>query len=70
MEYLGHHISAEEISPTKEKVHAIVDPPEPQNVSELRSFLGLVNYYGKFLPQLSTLLAPLNELLQKEKKWK
>ena len=70
VEYLGHHISAEGIRPTKEKVRAIVDAPEPHNVSELRSFLGLVNYYGKFLPQLSTLLAPLNELLRKEKKWK
>ena len=70
VEYLGHHISAEGIRPTKEKVRGIVDAPEPHNVSELRSFLGLVNYYGKFLPQLSTLLAPLNELLRKEKKWK
>ena len=68
VEYLGHHISAEGIHPTKEKVRAIVDAPETQNVSELRSFFGLVNYYGKFLPQFSTLLAPLNELLWKEKK--
>ena len=68
VEYLGHHISAEGLRPTKEKVRAIADAPAPQNVSQLRSFLGLVNYYGKFLPQLSSTLAPLYRLLEK-KRW-
>ena len=36
---------------------------------QLKSFLGLINYYGKFLPHLSTVLAPLYALLQKDKKW-
>ena len=39
-------------------------------MSQLRSFLGLVNYYGKFLPQLSTILAPLYNLLQQKVCWK
>ena len=43
--------------------------PSPTNVTELRSFLGLVNYYGKFLPDLATTLAPLYELLQKNRRW-
>jgi len=46
-----------------------VKAPPPANVQQLRSFLGLINYYGKFIPNLSTLLHPLNSLLQSSKKW-
>ena len=69
VEYLGHIISAEGLRPTQEKVRTINDAPAPQNVTQLRSYLGLVNFYSKFLPNLSTLLAPLYHLLQKEVKW-
>ena len=69
VEYLGHVIDQHGLHPTKEKVKAIRKAPEPQNVSELRSFLGIINYYAKFLPNLSTKLAPLYALLQKESKW-
>ena len=53
------------IHPIKEKVRAIVEVPAPTNVSELRSYLGLLNYYGQFLPNFSSVLAPMHELLQK-----
>ena len=69
VEYLGHKISADGIQPTEEKVWAIKEAPSPTNVTKLRSFLGLVNYYGKFLPHLATVLAPLYNLLQKKKQW-
>ena len=69
VEYLGHRISAEGIQPTQEKVRAIAEAPAPNNVSQLRSFLGVVNYYAKFLPNLSTALAALYRLLQKKAKW-
>ena len=65
IEYLGHHISAQGIQPTTEKVEAIQKAPEPSDVTQLRSFLGAVNYYQKFLPDLSTVLAPLYKLLQR-----
>ncbi|XP_028304146.1 uncharacterized protein K02A2.6-like [Gouania willdenowi] len=68
--YLGHRISAQGLSPMTEKVRAIKEAPSPKNVAELRSFLGLVNYYGKFLPELSTVLAPLYQLLHKDCSWK
>ena len=48
----------------------MVDAPEPKNVAELRSFLGLVNYYGKFLPDLATTLAPLYKLLRQTTTWR
>ena len=62
VEYLGHNISAEGLRPTKEKIRAIQEAPAPCNVSQLRSFLGLLNYYGKFLPNLSSILAPQQRL--------
>ena len=67
--YLGHKISEKGLQPTQEKVRAIVEAPSPRNVSQLKSFLGMLNYYGKFLPNLSTCLAPLYSLLQKRAHW-
>eukprot|EP00731_Ephydatia_muelleri_P000397 Em0001g397a len=69
LEYLGYHISGEGISPTKEKRRAIVDAPVPEDISQLKSFLGLVNYYSKFLPCLADTLAPLYKLLTKHQPW-
>lgn len=51
------------------QVEATVNAPTPVNVQQLRSFLGLINYYRKFIPNLLTLLHPLNALLQANKKW-
>ena len=56
VEYLGHLIDAEGLHTLSSKVKAIQDAPQPQNVQELRSFLGLLHYYGKFLPNIATLL--------------
>ena len=69
VECLGHTISAEGLSTSEAKVRGILEAPAPHNVAQLRSFLGLVNYYGKFLPNLATTLSPLYALLQKQKKW-
>eukprot|EP00731_Ephydatia_muelleri_P035630 Em0143g4a len=52
---------------TMAKVGAIKEAPAPKDEQQLRSFLGLLNYYGKFLPNLSTKLAPLHSLLEKGK---
>ena len=64
--YLGHKIDRDGLHPTDEKVRAIQDAPHPTNVKELRAWLGLLNYYGRFLCNLSTTLAPLHVLLRKE----
>lgn len=47
----------------------ISDAPRPINLQQLRFFLGLIHYYGKFIPNLATLLHPLNELLRKGTRW-
>ena len=65
VEYLGHRISKNGLHPTIEKVRAISDAPTPTNMTQLKSFLGIVKYYSKFLPSLSSTLAPLYRLLQK-----
>ncbi len=49
VEYLGHQISKHGIQALPSKVEAIAQALEPKNVQELRSFLGLLNYYGKFI---------------------
>ena len=69
VEYLGHLIDADGKRPTPEKINAIKRAPMPENVQQLRSFLGLLNYYRKFLPNLASTLQPLNDLLQKNRKW-
>ena len=69
VEYLGHKISANGLQATHEKVCAIIEAPSPRNLSKLKSFLGMLNYYVKFLPNLSTCLAPLYALLQKRSHW-
>ena len=69
VDFLGHRIDVEGLHPTKEKLKAIVEAPVPKNVQELRSFLGLINYYGKFIPNTSTILSPLNALLRNDAKW-
>lgn len=48
VEYMGHVIDASGLHTSPSKVRAIVDAPGPKNVSQLRSFLGLLNYYGRF----------------------
>lgn len=70
VEYLGHVINEKGLHTAPSKIAAIVDAPPPENVNQLRSFLGLLNYYGRFIPNLASLLQPLHELLCQDKKWK
>ena len=69
IEYCGHEVSKDGLRKLKTKIQAIVDAPRPENVSQLRSFLGLLNYYQRFLPDLATTLHPLNNLLHKGTKF-
>ena len=67
--YLGHILDKEGVRPHPDKVKAITAMPDPQNQSELRSFLGMVQYYDRFIPGLAANCAVLNNLLQKNCKW-
>ena len=67
--YLGYRIDKEGLHPLADKVKALKQAPQPRNITELRSFLGLLTYYGKFLPHLPSVLAPLYELLRRNVPW-
>ncbi|GBG45101.1 hypothetical protein CBR_g78561, partial [Chara braunii] len=68
--YLGHVLDGDGVKPEDSKIAAIRDWPTPRTLTELRSFLGLANYYRKFVKNFSTIAAPLHRLLRKEIIWK
>ncbi len=70
VEYLGHTIDKNGLHPSPRKLKAIQEAPEPKNLTELRSFIGLLNYYNKFIPNLSCFLFPFYRLMQKGVSWK
>ncbi|XP_052740894.1 uncharacterized protein K02A2.6-like [Bicyclus anynana] len=67
--YLGYCISKNGVHTCPDKVKAIVDTPAPSDVSQLRAFIGMVMYYAKFIKNVSTILAPLYNLLRAKNKF-
>ena len=63
--FMGLVLSQQGIGPTEEKVKAVKEAREPQNVSEVKSFLGLVNFNARFIPDLATIAEPLRRLTKK-----
>jgi len=68
VEYLGHKLSRHGIAKGA-KVEAVRMMPAPTDVKTLHSFLGSIQFYNKFLPDLSTIAAPLHQLLKKGEPW-
>ena len=69
MEFFGHKIVSEKLMMENAKVKAILEWEPPTKVPELRSFLGLVNYYRHFIKGYSAKAAPLTDLLKKNRTW-
>jgi hypothetical protein len=69
MEYLGHNVSHQGVTPATAKILAIQELRVPKNVHELQSVLGFMNYYRAYVPNYSALQSPLNSLLKKGAKW-
>ena len=67
--FLGHVVSASGMSVDPEKVEAVMSWERPKSVFEIRSFLGFVGYYRRFIEDLSRLAAPMTRLTQKEVKF-
>ncbi|UYV84025.1 K02A2.6-like [Cordylochernes scorpioides] len=69
VEYLGFKIDKKGLHPISSKIEAVVEAPEPTNVSQLRSFIGLLMYYSRFIRNIADILAPFYYLLKKNSKW-
>lgn len=66
VDFLGHVVSGNGIQPDPKKIEAVTSWPRPKTVTELRSFLGLANFYRRFVQGFSKITAPLNDLLKKD----
>ena len=69
IKFLGHKVSSGRIRMDEKKIQAIVEWQAPAKVLKLRSFLGLANYYRRFIKGYSKMVSPLTDLLKKDKKW-
>ncbi|XP_057369629.1 uncharacterized protein K02A2.6-like [Daphnia carinata] len=67
--FLGFILDGDGIKPTAAKVEAVKEVARPEDAQQVRTFLGLVNFYVKFVPRLATIAAPLYDLLKKESKF-
>jgi hypothetical protein len=64
LEYFGHIISDRGISPNPERIKAVRELKAPTDTTELRRVIGIINYLGRFLPDLSTVIKPITDLLK------
>ncbi|XP_062541427.1 uncharacterized protein K02A2.6-like [Armigeres subalbatus] len=69
LHFLGHNLSAEGVKPTESRVSAVRQFRRPESVTELRSFLGLITYVGRFIPHLASKTDSLRDLLKKDTKF-
>lgn len=70
IEYLGHTIDKTGVHPSNTKVKAIQNASPPTNIKELKSFLGLVNFYERFIPNLHGICSDLHTLTSNKQQWK
>ena len=68
IDFLGHTLSGDHIKPKEESIDKIKEMPRPKNKKQVRSFLGAVNYYRKFIPNCAEIMRPLTELTKKSAK--
>ena len=68
--YCGYVVGKDGVRPLPHNVTAVKEAPAPTDESSLRSFLGMVNYYNKYLPKLSSVAEALHSLLRQDVEWK
>ena len=69
IEFLGHQVSASGIAPLEAKVGAVRNFPQPTTVKQLQRFLGMLNFYHRFVPHVAEILVPLHEALTGRKRF-
>lgn len=67
--FLGHVIDEQGIHPDPHRIEALMEMDKPNNITELRRFLGMVNQLGKFSPRIAELTKPLRDLLSLQNEW-
>lgn len=67
--YLGHKCSNEGALPDPRKIECVKNFPVPKTIRQVQSFLGLANYYRKFIPDFSSIAMPINKLMRKDVKF-
>ena len=70
MKFLGVVIGLKGVEIQREKVERVLNWLVPRNVKEVQKFLGLANYYRRFIKDFTRIAAPLHVLVRKEQKWK
>ena len=65
--FLGHFINSKGLKPIPKKIEAIQDFPQPKTMKRLRRFLGMINFYKRFIPICAKTIHPLNQLLSPAK---
>jgi transposase InsO family protein len=70
VDFLGFRVTSMGIAPKRDNVKAILEYPKPKILGELRRYLGMLNFYHKFLPKAASLQAPLNALIAGPKRSK
>ena len=68
LEYLGHKVTKTGISPMPSKIEAIANFPRPNTQTQLRKFLGVINFYHQFIPNVAATLAPINALIRPKRR--
>ena len=68
IDFLGHHISKEGVRSLAGKVEAIRAFPPPTNVKQMQEYLGMINFYNRFVPSTAAVLQPLTESLKGKEK--
>ena len=70
LEFLGHYIDEQGLHTDPQKVQAVVDWPPLRNTKDIQCFLGLANYYHRFIKNYSSIVHPLTRLLRKDTVWR
>lgn len=66
LQFLGHELTPQGIKQCEDNIEAIMQASPPTNITSLRSLLGLLTYYVKFVPNFATIVEPLHVLLRKD----
>lgn len=65
---MGYQISSEGIQPSIARVNIIFSYPKPKSITQLQKFIGMINYYHRYIPRVASFLSPLHDIITKASK--